>query len=348
VAPEPPPTVPEPRVERTVTLTLCGDTGMAGLHRVCGWISSQVLPRCGPGSDVAIVTGTGFRDNLDALTTGRVDVAVSTPACFAEMARTGRGLFEGAPSPDLRGIAAVPQQDRLVLGVRRDLGIGTFAELRARQPALRIAAERDDGTNFVGWAARRLMEASGVPEATLRAWGGSYVGPSPETPRSRLSYFPGRWIELVGTGDADAVIHEGLSVPTWQDVAQQPGLRFLPLEAAAAAQLRDAFGWRTLEVAAGFFPGLDETIPALDFADFLVACRADLPEDLVFLIAWCLVETRAQFERQFRHLPPERAPVTYPLDPVAMAETPVPLHPGARAYYDELAARAGVASARSA
>jgi TRAP-type uncharacterized transport system substrate-binding protein len=341
--PEPPPAVPEPHVDREVTLTVCGDTGMAGLHRVCGWISSQVLPRCGPGSDVAIVTGTGFKDNLDAVTVGRVDLAVTTPAWFAEMARTGRGLFEGAASPDLRGLASVPQRDRLVLGVRRDLGIETFADLRDRRPALRIAAERDDGTNFVGWAARRFMEASGIPEATLRSWGGTYVGPPSGTPRSRLSFFPGRWIELVGTGDADAVIHEGLSVPTWQDVAQEPGLRFLPVEPAVSEQLRAAFGWQTLEVPAGFFAGLDQAMPALDFADFLVVGRTDLPEDLAFLITWCLVETRAQFERQFRHLPPERAPVTYPLDPAAMAETPVPLHPGARAYYDEYTARAGVA-----
>ena len=333
---DPPPTVPEPRVHRDVHLTLCGDTGLAGLHRVCGWISSQVLPRCDPGSEVAIVTGTGFKDNIDALADRRVDVTVTTPACFAEMARTGRGPFDGAPIPALRGLASVPQEDRLVLGVRRDLGVTTFAELRDRRPALRVAAERDDGNNFVGRAARRLLVASGIPEATLQGWGGAYVGPEPGIPRSRLPYFPGRWIELVRTGEADAVIHEGLSVPTWQEVAAEPGLGFLPIEPEAANLLHRAYGWDVLEVRAGYFPGQDDPLPALDFADFLVACRDDLAEDLAFLITWCLVETRAQFERQFRHLPPERAPVTYPLVPQAMAQTPVPLHPGARAYYDEM------------
>jgi hypothetical protein len=47
------------------------------------------------------------------------------------------------------------------------------------------------------------------------------------------------------------------------------------------------------------------------------------------------VETRDLIEVQYRHLAPERSPITYPLEPKKMAQTPFPLHPGAERYYRE-------------
>jgi TRAP-type uncharacterized transport system substrate-binding protein len=46
-------------------------------------------------------------------------------------------------------------------------------------------------------------------------------------------------------------------------------------------------------------------------------------------------ETRAALEAQYRHILPERSPVSYPLDPAKMARTPIPLHTGAARYYGE-------------
>ena len=48
-----------------------------------------------------------------------------------------------------------------------------------------------------------------------------------------------------------------------------------------------------------------------------------MPDDVAHLIAWCLGETRGALERQYRHLPPNRSPVSYPLDPAKMARTPI-------------------------
>ena len=74
-------------------------------------------------------------------------------------------------------------------------------------------------------------------------------------------------------------------------------------------------------------------MPAVDFSDFVVLVRDDLSEDIAHLLTWCIVETREKLERQFRHLPPRRSPVTYPLVPREMAKTAVPLHRGAERYY---------------
>jgi TRAP-type uncharacterized transport system substrate-binding protein len=46
-----------------------------------------------------------------------------------------------------------------------------------------------------------------------------------------------------------------------------------------------------------------------------------------------MCERREAIERQYAHIPPHRSPVTYPLDPVKIAQTSIPLHPGAERYY---------------
>ena len=71
----------------------------------------------------------------------------------------------------------------------------------------------------------------------------------------------------------------------------------------------------------------------LDFSDFLILVRDDMPDDVAHLLTWCLVEQRAWIERQYRHLPPHRSPLSYPLVPERMGRTTVPLHPGAHRYF---------------
>jgi hypothetical protein len=43
-----------------------------------------------------------------------------------------------------------------------------------------------------------------------------------------------------------------------------------------------------------------------------------------YLLTWCLVETRHLIEAQYRHIKPEWSPISYPLDPVKMAQSPIP------------------------
>jgi TRAP-type uncharacterized transport system substrate-binding protein len=88
-----------------------------------------------------------------------------------------------------------------------------------------------------------------------------------------------------------------------------------------------------VSIPAGFLPGCGEALPALDFSDFVVLVRSDMAVDVAHLITWCLVETREAIERQYRHIPADRSPLTYPLDPIRMSRVPIPLHPGASEYF---------------
>jgi TRAP-type uncharacterized transport system substrate-binding protein len=121
----------------------------------------------------------------------------------------------------------------------------------------------------------------------------------------------------------------------WQDLANNRDLNFLLIDVTVLDQLEHEYRWPRAVLPDGYFRGLNAPLETLDFSDFLVIVRADMPEDVAYLLAWCLGETRAALESQYRHIPPERSPVTYPLDPATMARTPIPLHPGAERYYRE-------------
>ena len=80
---------------------------------------------------------------------------------------------------------------------------------------------------------------------------------------------------------------------------------------------------------------MDSELECLDFSHFLLIATTDLPDDIAYALAWSLVERWETIEMQYRHLPPDRSPVTYPIVPAEACRTPIPLHPGAERYFRE-------------
>jgi uncharacterized protein len=203
------------------------------------------------------------------------------------------------------------------------LGITSYEELRQRKPAIRIATDADDGTSHLGYMARRMMEAHGISEADLDSWGGRYVN----APRPELV------LELMREGMVDGVIMEAIMTPWWREVVERRDIEFLSCEEAVLKGLERRYGWRQRILPANSFKRQHEPVVSLDFSHFVVFVRQDMPEDIAHVLTWCLVETRDLLEKQYRHLEPDRSPVSWPLEPAKMAQTPFPLHPGAERYY---------------
>jgi TRAP-type uncharacterized transport system substrate-binding protein len=301
-----------------------GDWGDANLHRIAGWISYELIMHTRPETRTAIWSGVGGFDAVAAVARGEVDIGLATPTCYVDMALKGLGPYSRQSFPELRGLAVVPQFDRLILGIRKSLGVRTMAELRAMKPPLRIAMSKDDGRMHYGYAARELLEAHHISLGDIREWGGDVV------------FFerPPACITAMYKGDADAVLQEAIMMPEWQEMSRRGDVQFLSFEPDALQRLR-AKGMPPAIVPAGYFAGWNEEIHALEFSDFLVFCRADLPDDVAYLIASAMVQSRENFERAYRHIPRMSSSVTYPLEPRAMARTIIPLHSGAEHYYRE-------------
>ncbi|KAF4336949.1 hypothetical protein FBEOM_9173 [Fusarium beomiforme] len=320
-----------PRLERSLTLHFIGDWGMANFHRICSWLAQQFCDRTGARSQVAI---WNLRDGgLEAITnvfSGSVHLSIATPVQLMTTALTGQGIFGPCgPMPSLRSLGVLPQNDRMVFAISPKYNIHSFKELRQQKPALRIATSHNDGTNFIGYVASELMKAHLIDESELESWGGKYI----------TATRPEQAMALVMDGKADALLQEAIMTPWWESIIEEKGFIPLPAEATALARFHEnnpgAAKTDAAPLPAGFWPSLTKPLPCLDFSDFVVLVRDDLPEDVAHLLTWCLVETRASMEGQYRHLPPEKSPLTYPLVPHKIAQSPVLLHPGAKRYYRE-------------
>jgi TRAP-type uncharacterized transport system substrate-binding protein len=259
----------------------------------------------------------------DAVFDGEMDLCLATPAGLISRAIGGRGIFGARALGDLRALAVLPQTDRMVFAIDPKFGVRSFADLRRVQPPITIATAPDNDISFIGYVAARYMEAHGISAETLKSWGGRYiVDPRPEQALGRMEI-----------GQADAVLQEAIMSPWWLSVMQKRSAVALPAESSALETLHRDCGLSSVTIPAGFLPGCADPLPALDFSDFVVLVRSDMAADVAHLITWCLVETREVIERQYRHIPAERSPLTYPLDPIRMSRAPIPLHPGASEYF---------------
>ena len=303
----------EPRLSEPTTLYFRGDWGQANMHRICGWLAQEVGDRSPDGTEIAVWSGRGGLDEVTALRDRSAHVSVITPA--AAVSR----LHQAGELDGLRALGVIGQRDRLVVAVDAQLPATSVADLASTGQRLTIATSPDDGVNLIGFAAHRALRAAGLD---LGAFDFKYD----ERPFPPITWFT--------EGDADVLIHEAIMTPHWQRLDSKRPVKYLPWGDAVL----DAFaaeGWPSATVEAGYLPGLTEDLRTLDFADFVILCRADLDDEIAYLITWCMIKTRRALEAQYAHLPPDHTPVTYPIVPADMARTPLPLHPAAeRAYRD--------------
>jgi uncharacterized protein len=313
----------QPRLTRPYFLRFIGDWGGANFHRICSWLTQEFCDRAGPRSRTSITSlRDGGMDSLIQVDEGEADLAIVTPAALMKRMVTGGAPFPRA-FPNMRALAVLPQNDRMVLAVSPKYGVKTIEELRKLKPALRIATSINDGTNFIGYVADRFMEAHGIQEETLKSWGGSY----------HRAHRPEQCVAMVENGGCDALLQEAIMTPWWKGLIETNQLVPLPAESEALSQLQKTTGLLPYPLPAGYWDNLTYELPALGFADFMIVVRDDLPKEVAFMLTWCLVETRHMIETQYCHIPPERSPLSYPLVPEKMAKTPIPLHEGAMEYY---------------
>ncbi|MFE3798972.1 type 2 periplasmic-binding domain-containing protein [Nocardia tengchongensis] len=321
----------QPTLDRPIQLQFRGDWGQANMHRICGWIAQELGDRCPEGSRFGIWSGRGGADQLDALQAGEVDVTIVTPTPAVRALYDGDASIGGrSAQPNLRALGVIGQADRLVVAVDADLPVRSVSDLAAIADRLVIATSQDDGVNLIGWAAHHGLRLAGADPDSLRAAGARFL----------YSERPFPAIHRFATGEANVLIHEAINTPAWQRINSKRPVRYLDW----GTKVFDGFaaiGWPTAEVAAGYLPDLEQPLTTLNFADFAIVCRDDLPEDVAYLATWCMVKTRRALESQYTHFPPDHSPVTYPVDPVAMADTPIPLHPGAIRAYADLAGDTG-------
>lgn len=316
-----------PSIKRSVELRCVGDWGQANFHRILSWVTQEFCDRAGPASRTMIMSlRDGGLDSPLQVHNGQADLGISTPAGLLRAATGGHEIFESTgPMPDFRALAVLPQRDRMMFAVNPSLGVRSFSAICAKKIPLRIAISVDDGTNLIGYVSARILEAHGLDQDSVESWGGSWV----------KACRPEQVLALVESAQADAVIQEAIMTPWWRTLIETRTLVPVPVDEGPMNQLSTRIGFQRATVQAGFWSTVKEDIACVDFSDFLVLVRADMADDVAYLLTWCLVETRETIEAQYKHIPPERSPLSYPLKPTSMAQSTVPLHPAAERFYRE-------------
>ena len=307
-------------------LTMVGDWGTANFHTIWGWVSAHLRWRSAPLSKFNIRTGSAYRDSVELVGMGEADLSVTTPIhAGVRWAREGRHFYAGRAFPNLCTLGHLPQDDRLTLAVRADTGVRSFADIREKKPALHIAMPPRQDDCLCSYVIDLIFRAHGIEPADIVEWGGSYF--EHENPRATL--------KMAQSGRCNAVFNEAIMVSNWSDLVSQFPMNFIPIEPEAMRVLTDDYGLRAAVIEKGRLRN-EQDVPCLDWSNWGILCRDDMPDEVAYRVTAVLVEERAEFEARFAHIPVHQSPLTYPIDPKRMPHgVDAPLHPGAERYYRE-------------
>jgi TRAP transporter TAXI family solute receptor len=275
-----------------------------GVFNQIGGGYADVVNRHLPGFEAVAMPTNGAKENLQRLARGDVDIAL-TYSDVAGEAVAGTGAFVASPVP-VRALARLFTAYTHVL-VRRDAGIHSLADLRGKRVATGPAGS---GTEVV---ALRVLTAAGLD-------------PAKDVKRTTASL--SQMTSAFKAGALDAFFYTA-GLPTVGVTAlmgQLPGqLALLPTDSVHATLQKAYPGAYTVESIPKENYGLPAdvktvAVPALLVAD--AAMPSDLAADLTRLIF--------QFQDELAAVHAEGKNIKR--DNAAQTD-PVPLHPGARAYY---------------
>ena len=255
----------------------------------------------------AEVTGASV-ENMGLIMRGDADLALVL-ADTAYQAYTGTGDFEGRQIENTRALASVyPNAVQLVTLTESD--IHSIADLAGKRVSVGAPGS---GTEL---NARALLEANGV----------SYSDFTPQ----RLNF--NETADAIRDGDIDAGFWSvGPPTSSILNLAATRDIRLIGLsdEEIANAQEVEAV-LAPYELAAGMYDGMDEAVQTIGIPNVLVV-NADMDEELAYQLTQLLFENTDELIA----VHPAANDTTIEF---TMSSTPVPLHPGALRYFEEVGA----------
>lgn len=249
---------------------------------------------------------------------GKVQFAIINPSMILKLAALGSAPFKEAIA--LRVIAVLPALDQMVFAVKRETGLASFSDIRARKFPLRVSlrAQPDHSLHLI---VDHVLKAAGFSLDDIVSWGGA------ARYDAGMAYGPNR-IGAMQRGEIDAIFDEGASA--WGNMALDLGMTFLSLDESLLQRL-ETVGLRRGLIEKKYFPKLSADVPTLDFSGWPIYTHRDTADELVTDFCRALDESKD-------HIPwADDAPL--PLAQM-VRDTPeghleVPLHPAAERFWRE-------------
>jgi hypothetical protein len=258
----------------------------------------------------------GGLSNAALLQEGEADLGfVFTPA--AVWAWGGEAPFE-EPHDRLRGIAG--GLDRYYLGeiVAEGAPVESLQQAVDEEAAIDLVLLQQGTMGEL--VANRLLAAYGVDYDTIESWGGSVTFTTQEDMLARFA-----------DGRADVTIQPVTAGhPTFVELGVRSDVHYAPLPAGVAEQFTADAGFVPIEMPAGLFDGQDDPVATVSWTTVLLT-TTELPDDVAYAVAEAMYgnpDRLAEGAAALGLFDPEEA--------ASDANVPVPLHDGARAFYDSL------------
>ena len=282
--------------------------GTGGVYYPYGGGLAEVINRYVEGySAVAEATGAS-EENVALVFQGDSDIAFAL-ADTVFQAYSGTGAFEGREIASLRALASIyPNAVHIVTLGNTD--ITSLADLRGKRVSLGAPGS---GTTI---SAEALLGANGISLDELQV--------------QRLDF--NETAAALRDGQIDAgFLSVGPPTSSILDLAATRDVVLVPLteaEIEAAQAVDPAYAPYTMR--AGTYPGQDEDVLALSTPNVLIV-NEDMDEELAYSVVKALYEHVDELVAI--HPAANDTTVEFSLD-----STPIPLHPGALRYYQEVGA----------
>ncbi|WP_249976882.1 TAXI family TRAP transporter solute-binding subunit [Vreelandella olivaria] len=255
----------------------------------------------------AEVTGASV-ENMGLIMRGDADLALAL-ADTVYQAYTGTGDFEGRQIENTRALASVyPNAVQLVTLAESD--IHTIADLAGKRVSVGAPGS---GTEL---NARAVLEANGI----------SYEDFTPQ----RLNF--NETADAIRDGDIEAGFWSvGPPTSSILNLAATRDIRLIGLSDEEVANAREEETvFAPYELAAGMYDGMDEAVQTIGIPNVLVV-NADMDDELAYQLTQLLFENIDELIAVHPAANDTTAEFT-------MNSTPVPLHPGAIRYFEEVGA----------
>ncbi len=264
---------------------------------------------CGvPGLVATAIASNGSVANVNAINSGGVESGFSQ-SDVAYWAQTGTGVFEGKGKVEkLRAIANLyPESIHLIAS--KSSGIKSVADLKGK----RVSLDEPGSGTIVD--ARLILGAWGLSEDDIEA---DYLKPNQAADRMRDGAMDAFF--FVGGFPAGAIV----------ELASNTDITVVPIagdEADSVVSDYEFFAANTIP--AGTYEGQDEDVETLSVGAQLVT-SADQPEELIYEITKALWNDNTRKLLDNGHAKGKVITLDTALDGVG-----IPLHPGAKKFYDE-------------
>ena len=283
--------------------------GTSGVYYPMGVALSKIYSEALPDAKVQVQSTKASVENLNLLQQGKGEIGFSLGDSVKLAAEGNADAGFNAPLDKLRGIAAIyPNYIQIVASA--DSGITTLADLKGK--SVSVGAPKS-GTEL---NARAILAAAGMSYDDL----------------GKVEYLPfAESVELMKNRQLDATLQSaGLGVASLKDLSTSIPITVVSVPAEVAETLGAPY--TAGEIPAGTYEGQDEAVTTVAVRNYLVTSDA-VSDDVAYAM------TKAMFENLDEMKAAHAAANAIDVQN-ALQGMPIPVHPGAQKYYDEVGVKA--------